>query len=264
MALRQGIHEGDATDLLKKVTPGSIDLILTDPPYNVTQKNNLHTMGRRGIAFDWDGDFNQLDWLSDAVTALKPGGTFISFNDWKNLGDISKALTSLGMVVKRQLHWYKFDPIPRNRDRCVIQRMEYAVYAVKPGAKWTFNRDGAPTTLKPCCKPYLASGTKYCGACGRRVAAKGYEDGIFYHGLQKDYLHPTKKPDNLWGDIIKVFSNKGDMVLDPFSGVGTLAVAATRTERQHISFELDWLYAMWGRHRWKQELVLKTKHVVTV
>jgi DNA modification methylase len=261
MALKQGIYLGDALKLLKKVKDESVDLIVTDPPYNVTQDNNLDTMGRRGIDFAWDGEFDQTSWLRDGVRALKPGGTFVSFNDWKNLGDVSKALKLLGMNVKRQLAWYKTNPMPRNKDRVPVQRMEYAIYAVKPGAPWAFNLGAAPNKLKKCCKPYLGDDSKYCGSCGRRVAPKGYEDGIFYHSIQRDYLHPTKKPDELWEDIIKVFSNEGDTVLDPFAGVGTLAVAATRTGRKHISFEMDWLYVMWANHRWKQEL---SKQAVTV
>lgn len=261
MALKQGIHQGDANKLIKRVPSESVDLIVTDPPYNVTQENNLHTMGRRGIEFSWDGDFDQVGWLREHVRTLRPGGTFVSFNDWKNLGQVAEALRILGMIPKRQLCWYKTNPMPRNKDRVPVQRMEAAIYAVKPGGKWTFNLGAAPTKLNSCCKSYLADASKYCGACGRRVAPKGYEDGIFYHSIQRDYLHPTKKPDALWEDIIKLFSNEGDTVLDPFSGVGTLAVAATRTGRKHISFEMDWVYRMWGTHRWKTEL---QKYTVTV
>ena len=250
--LDEGIYLGDSLRLLKKVTPESISLVLADPPYNVSRKNNLKTMGRRGIEFSWDRGFDQTGWLSPAITTITPGGAIIVFNDWKNLGDIAKALKLLGMNVKRTLQWYKTNPIPRNKDRVPVQRMEYAVYAVKPGEKWTFNRGAAPTKLRKCCKPYLEVEAKYCGDCGRRIAPKGYEDGIFYHPIQKDALHPTKKPDRLWEDIIKVFTNKGEWVLDPFAGSGTLAIAGTRTGRKHISFDNDWVYVMWARHLWKQ------------
>lgn len=258
MTLKQGIHNGDALKLFSKVPSSSVALVIADPPYNITQENNLDTMGRRGIEFSWDGKFDQTAWLPEAVRVLSPGGTFVSYNDWKNMGEVAKALTLLGMKPKRLLAWYKTNPMPRNKDRVPVQRMEYAIYAVKPGAPWTFNLNAAPTKLKNCCKPYLDNGDKYCGSCGRRVAPKGYEDGVFYHSIQRDILHPTKKPDALWEDIIRVFSNEGDTVLDPFAGVGTLAVAATRAKRKHISFELDWLYAMWGQSRWKKELSKQT------
>jgi site-specific DNA-methyltransferase (adenine-specific) len=261
--LNEGIYLGDSLRLLKRVAPESISLVLADPPYNISRKNNLETMGRRGIEFSWDGGFDQVAWLKSAVDTLMPGGAFVGFNDWKNLGEIANALKVLGMQVKRPIQWYKTNPIPRNKDRVPVQRMEYAVYAVKPGAKWTFNLGAAPTKLRRCCKPYLMADARYCGSCGRRIAAKGYEDGIFYHSIQKDILHPTKKPDDLWGDIIKVFSNEGDWVLDPFAGAGTLAIAGTRTNRKHISFDNDWLYVMWAKHLWKLEKN-KKKKLVTV
>ncbi len=253
MRLKEGIFEGDSFKLLRRLPAESVRLVLADPPYNVSQKNNLHTMGRRGIEFSWDGGFDQVGWLKAATDALMPGGSIVIFNDWKNLGQLAEALRILGMLVKRPLHWYKFNPMPRNIGRVPVQRMEYALWAVKPGAPWVFNMDGAPITLKRCCKPYLKAGDKYCGSCGRRVMAKGYEDGIFYHVTQSDLLHETKKPDGLWADIIKIFSNEGEWVIDPFAGAGTLAVAATRTNRKHMSFDNDWLYVMWAKHLWRKE-----------
>jgi len=257
MAIGYGLHYGDALKLLNRVPDESVDLIVADPPYNVSQKNNLETMGRRGIEFSWDGQFDQTCWLPHAARVLKKGGTFVSFNDWRNLGEVAKALRLLGLRDKRDLYWYKTNPMPRNKKRVPVQRMESAIYAVKPGAKWTFNLGAAPTKMKSCCKPYLTQDDKYCAKCGRRVAPKGYEDGIFYHSIQKDFLHPTKKPDALWEDIIRIFSNEGDTVLDPFAGVGTLAVAAARTGRNQISFDNDYLYVMWGNHRLRKVLAAK-------
>ena len=233
MALKEGVYCGDSLRLLRRVEPGSVKLIITDPPYNVSRPNNLHTMGRRGIEFSWDGGFDQVRWLKPAVDALAPGGAIVIFNDWKNLETIAEALRILWIDVKRDLYWYKTNPIPRNMKRCFVQRMESAIYAVKPGGKWTFNRD----------------------------SAKGYEDGVFKYPIQHDVLHPTKKPDALYAEIIKLLTNEGDLVLDPFAGSGTLAIAATRTNRRHISFELDWVYAMWAKHQWRKEQV---KQLVTV
>jgi len=232
MALKEGIYCGDAFRLLKRVTPGSVQLIIADPPYNTTRENNLQTMGRRGIDFSWDGEFDQVGWLMSAVEALAPGGAMVIFNDWKNMGLLAEALRILGMRKEmRDLHWHKANPIPRNMKRCFIQRMESAIYAVKPGAKWIFNRD----------------------------ETKSYEDGIFSFPIQHDLLHETKKPDALYEEIIRLLSNEGDLVLDPFAGSGTLAVAATRANRRHISFELDWLFVVWAKHQWKKE---KAKQLV--
>lgn len=106
--LHSAIYRGDAFELLKAVPDQSVRLVLTDPPYEISQANNLHTMGRRGIDFGtWDHSFDQTGWLEDAVRPLVKGGSIIIWNDWKLLGTIAAHLQSLGMVVKRQLMWRK-------------------------------------------------------------------------------------------------------------------------------------------------------------
>jgi len=209
------IYLGDAFQLLKHVKPASVQLVLTDPPYNVSQANNLHTMGRRSIDFGkWDHSFDQTGWLEDAVRALAKGGSLVIWNDWKILGFIAAHLQSLGVVVKRPMRWRKNNPVPRNMLRVPVQGDEYCLWAVKPLNKskggWTFNKRSSVS----------------------------YERGEFLHPVVS-HAHPNKKPDRIFQDIIKIFSNPGDLVLDPFAGAGTTAAAAQRTRRRHISFEND-------------------------
>jgi DNA modification methylase len=204
------IYLGDAFELLKLVEPGSVRLILCDPPYNVSQANNLHTMGRRSIDFgDWDHGFDQTGWLEDAVKTLMKGGSMIIWNDWKLLGIIAAHLQALGMVVKRQMRWTKSNPIPRNMLRVPVQSDECCLWAVKPKAKWVFHKRQSVS----------------------------YERGEFHHPVITRNPHPNKKPDQIFRDMIEIFSDEGDLVLDPFAGSGTTAVAAQLTGRRHISFE---------------------------
>lgn len=210
--IRSAIYWGDAFLLLKEVPSESVQLVLTDPPYEISRKNNLHTMGRRGIDFGtWDHAFDQTGWLEDAVRSLKKGGSIIIWNDWKLLGIIAAHLESLGMVVKRQLVWRKSNPMPRNLLRVPVQASEYALWAVKPKGKWVFNK-----------RPEMP-----------------YERGEFTYPVVRGSKHPTKKPDGLFEDLIRMFSDEGDVVLDPFAGSGTTACAAQRTRRTHISFEYE-------------------------
>lgn len=207
----QILVHGDALSLMAELIPASVAMVLTDPPYNITRPNNLHTMGRKGIEWKWDGSFDQFSWLPLAVEALRPGGALVIFNDWKNLGDIAKVLASLGCEAKRDLVWSKSNPMPRNRDRSYVQAREYALWAVKSSSKvkWTFNR-----------------------------RSKSYETGMFSYPVQHS-LHPTKKPDGLFRELIEIHTNPGDTVLDPFAGEATTAVACRKSGRKSISFEID-------------------------
>lgn len=68
---------------------GQADLILTDPPYNISVKNNFHTIGRHGIDFGkWDKGFDLTGWIPVAIDHLKAGGSIVIFNDWKNMVDV--------------------------------------------------------------------------------------------------------------------------------------------------------------------------------
>lgn len=220
------IQLGSAFDLLPTVPEASIRLLLTDPPYAVSRKNGLKSMGRSGIDFgDWDYDFDQLGWLSLAAPAICPGGSIVIFNDWKNLGDIAKELTRLRFEVKRKLIWQKSNPSPRNLNRSFVQGTEEAIWAVKKSnkTKWVFNR-----------RP-----------------GNAYETGIFKFPVQTKKKHPTKKPDGLFQAIIEILTNPGDTVLDPFAGSGTTAYAAEVSGRKHLSFELNPEYHQLAIAHWK-------------
>ena len=196
-----------------------VDAIITDPPYNISRKNNFHTLkGRKGIDFgEWDKGFEQLKWLESANKLLKPGGSIIVFNDWKNLGTIAKFLEqSYDYEIKDVIRWIKKNPMPRNRDRRYITDYEFAIWLVKIGAKWTFNR-----------------------------SSKTYERPEFLHGLVsgKEKLgHPTQKPLKLMENILKIHTNKNDLILDPFMGSGSTIEAAKNTNRDFIGIELNKKY----------------------
>jgi len=235
---QSGLYLGNAFLLLPRVRPGTVRLVLSDPPYNVSRENNLETMGRRGIDFEWDHGFDQTGWLHHATNALMPGGSIVIWNDWKNLGEVADKLQDLGLDVKRDLHWIKDNPLPRNRDRSFVQAVESALWAVKPGGRWVFNR-----------RPEL-----------------GYENGVFRHAVVRDKLHPSKKPDPIFRALIEILSNPGDLVLDPFAGVFTTAINAQATGRRHISFELREDYFEEGARRLQvlldeQKLSLKTTEI---
>lgn len=217
-ALETGVYHGDALQLIPLLPDASVDLIVSDPPYNTSRENNLHTMGRGGFNFGWDGNFNQVEWLRKIAPKVRKGGAAIVFNDWKNLGLMDAAFKALGFEAKRVLQWRKSNPVPRNRDRVPVQAHEFALWAVKLGGpkgnKWTFNRTTAH-----------------------------YEDGVFTWPVPRAPKgrdrHPSKKPDALFRDLIRMFSNQRDLVVDPFAGGGTMAFAATEEGRRHISFELS-------------------------
>lgn len=194
-----------------------VDLILTDPPYNISRDNNFSTIGRNGIDFgEWDKNFNQLKWLNNIGKIVNKDGSIIIFNDWKNMGLISNKLEKEGFIIKDLIRWVKPAPMPRNTNRRYVTDFEFAVWAVKKGSKWTFNKGDK--------YPYLRPSYSFSPPMGSKR------------------IHPTEKPIELLKEIIKVHSNKGDVVFDPFSGSGAISNAAFDMDRFYIGSELNKKY----------------------
>lgn len=206
------LFNGDCLEVMDKLIAEGIkvDAVITDPPYNIAKDNNFHTMGRSGIDFgEWDKGFDLFSYINKVYKILDKNGSFVVFNDWKNLGDISRYAESLGFVTKDMIRLEKTNPMPRNRDRRYITDFECAIWFTMPKAKWVFNRQ-SDTYERP----------KYVGS------------------IEKG-LHPTQKNLGLMEWLLKIHSNENDLILDPFMGSGTTAIASINTNRKFIGIELD-------------------------
>ncbi len=206
------IYNMDSLEGMGYIDDESIDSIITDPPYNVSRKSNFHTMGRVGVDFgEWDKNFNQTSWIKQAVSKVKKGGNIVIFNDWKNMSYIKDELEFNKCLIKEMLIWKKPNPMPRNRDRLYVTTCEFAIWATK-GKGWTFNRQRS-----------------------------NYENAIFEYPSvhSKKRLHKTQKPIELIEDIIKIHTNENDIILDPFMGSGSTAIACINTNRSYMGFEIS-------------------------
>ena len=195
-----------------------VNHIITDPPYNISKKNNFSSMKgshRKGIDFgEWDKGFDLTGWIADYADLLDRNGSMIIFCDWKSLSDIIRRLNACGMAGKDLIVWQKSNPMPRNVNRRYVQDREYAIWAVKKKAKWVFN--------KPEDKPYLRSLYETPTVLGKERTK-----------------HPTQKSLALMEELIRIHTNEGEIVLDPFMGSGTTGVACAKLGRSFIGIEKD-------------------------
>jgi site-specific DNA-methyltransferase (adenine-specific) len=161
---------------------------------------------------DWDSKFtleSLNEFVSEFYRVLRKGGTAIVFFDLWKITDLKNILEDNKFKQPRFIEWIKTNPQPLNSSRNYLTNCrEIALLGVKGGSP-TFNSK--------------------------------YDNAIYKYPLQggKDRFHPTQKSLPLFQDLIAKHSNPGDLILDPFSGSGTTAVAAKLTERNFIGCEVD-------------------------
>ena len=197
-----------------------VDLIIADPPYVISKESQFHTMkdrknARTGTNFGaWDTEFDNKPWIRRAFKVLNEGGSLVVFNDFKKITTIIEYASKVGFEYKDVLVWKKTNPMPRNRDRRYVPSLEMMIWFVKPDKKWTFNRK-----------------------------KETYESGVFEYASESGggfkRIHPTQKPVKLIEALIEIHSDEGDLVLDPFMGSSTTAIASINVNRRFIGFELD-------------------------
>lgn len=203
-------------DLIKDINEGSVDLLLTDPPYCVSRDYQLgfSNMGRSGMNYGkWDYDFDQKEWIRLCSPLVRDGGSIIIFNDWKNMSYLVEELENNNYVIKDLLRWEKLNPMPRNVNSRYVMDFECALWAVKGKKKWTFNKPVNVSYLKPVFKSSLVLG--------------------------KTRIHPTQKNLTVIEEILSIHSNDNDLVFDPFAGSGVVAIACKNLNRRFIGSEIE-------------------------
>lgn len=217
----------DSLDYIKRIQSSSIDLILTDPPYQISKESWFKNgRNKKFIAMtndfgDWDREDIDLDLMfSEFYRVLRKGGTLILFYDiWKS-NEIRILSDKYKFKQPRVGQWIKNNPTPINSNRNYLSNsIEYFFTFVK-GKKPTFNS----------------------------VYDKGIYNYPICHGKER-VGHPTQKPLILFTEIIEKHSNVGDVVLDPFAGSFTTAVACKISNRNYICIEKNEEYFEIGKSR---------------
>lgn len=197
----------DCLEGLSKIDDKSIDLIITDPPYGISREINcknqkIGTSAKLNFNF---GDWDKLDiaWFNMAVK--KTRGWLITFCAKKDIGLFWNILENNKFKAIDCLCWVKPDPLPFNCKSKFVNAWEAIVVGKLAGSKWN---------------------SKYQHNILRYQAPKN-----------KSRIHPTQKPIDLIKTLIELTTNEKDIVLDPFIGSGTTAIACKMINRNYIGFE---------------------------
>lgn len=213
---------GDSSEHIKNVADQSIDLILTDPPYNLGRYStgNIKMSWRKDFNNDvaeWDTTiFNPAEWLDEFKRVLKPTGTIFAFTSYNLLGQwhqfFDPVFDTFQFIV-----WHKTNPPPKLRRAGFLNSCELIVCVWNKGHTWNFTKqkDMHNFIESPICM-------------GRERV--------------KNPVHPTQKPIKVLSRLVKLATNPGDLVFDPFMGVGSSGVAALQLDRRFLGIEIDPTY----------------------
>lgn len=235
---------GDSSDIMKQVPDASVDLILTSPPYNF------------GMSYDtvndkkeWNKYFSDLFVIfNECIRCLKSGGRIVVniqplFSD--NIPShhiISTYFLSKGMLWKGGILWEK------NNYNCNYSAWGSWKSPSSPYLKYTHE------FIEIYCKDSLKkSGDKD----NIDITADEFKTWVLAKwsiGTVKasKYNHPATMPEQLAERVIKLFSFKNDVILDPFNGVGTVTAVANRLDRKYIGIDISKEYCATAEQRIKE------------
>lgn len=239
---------GDTFEALKNVPPESIDLIIVDPPYNLSKNYHGNKFNKRNNEA-YQKYTN--DWLDLVIPLLKPNGTLYVCCDWES-GMVIGDVLSEKITIKNRITWQREKG--RGAKTNWKNGMEDIWYCVK-GADYTFNVDDVKLRKKVI-TPYRENGEpkdweETEGGNFRDTYPSNFWGDITipFWSMPENTAHPTQKPEKLIAKLILASSNKGDIVLDPFLGSGTTSVVAKKLDRLYIGIEQNPQYAIWSEKR---------------
>ena len=201
------LMRGDCLERMKEIPDGSVDMVLTDPPYGMDYQSNRRVVKQKFVKIEND---NHLSWTEDFIEqcwrVMRQNTSLYFFCSWHNI-DFFKQAIERKFKIKNVVVWVKNNHGSGDLKAGYAPKHEFVIYANK-------------------------------GRCLNR--GKRIPDVMEFDKVSSSKLvHPTEKNISMLEVFIKQSSDHSNVVLDPFMGSGTTGVACLKTSRNFIGIELD-------------------------
>lgn len=248
----------DCIQGMSKLPDGSVDLVFADPPFNIGFKYDVYDDRRTADEYlEWSRG-----WMEQVARVLKSDGSF-----WLAIGDDFAAelkvlaTRDLGMHCRNWVVWYY--TFGMHCKAKFTRSHTHLFYFVKDREKFTFN----DMSVRVPSARMLVYGDRRANPKGRvpddtwvlrpqdiPESFQAEEDTWHFPRVAGTFkeragFHGCQMPEQLLGRIIKVSSNEGETVLDPFAGSGSTLVVAKKLGRRHLGFEMSKEYAAAAQER---------------
>ncbi len=242
------IRQGDCIAGLQTLADGSVDLAFADPPFNIGYDYDVYQDNLQNDEYlNWTRQ-----WMSEVKRVLKDDGSF-----WLAIGDEYAAelkvmlQRELGFACRSWVIWYYTFGV--NCTKKFNRSHAHLFHMVKDAKNFTFNAD----QIRVPSARQLVYGDKRANSKGRlpddtwvlrpQDLPQGFnaDDDTWYFPRvagtfkERQGFHGCQMPEQLLGRIVRVSSNEGEIVLDPFGGSGTTLAVAKKLNRRYLGFELS-------------------------
>ena len=233
----------DCISRMKKFPDNSFDHCITDPPYNISgydnkkeigwyKSNDLWKVDKKfsKIEEKWD-QFNDKDyldfsivWISEIKRLVKDNGNILIFGTYHNIYKIGFLLEKLDLKINNSIIWYKRNAFPNITQRLFCESTEQIIWAVnnsrKKAKNWVFNYK----QLKEM-------------TINKKQMRNMWDIPMTKLSEKKYGKHPSQKPEEVIKRLILGCTNKHEIIIDPFSGSGTIPYVAKSHDRKFIGIE---------------------------
>lgn len=235
---------GDALAILKSIPDHSIDHCITDPPYNISGYDNKKKIGWLESNKHWteSKNFSKIDakwdkfsnddyvkftrsWIEQIIRIVKPNGNIIIFGSYHNIYRIGSILQDFDRKLINSITWYKRNAFPNVTQRMLCESTEHIIWAAnetqKKAKNWVFNYKELKTI----------NGDKQMRNMWDLTSTPPSE--------KKSGKHPSQKPVSVISRLVKGMTKKGELIIDPFMGSGTLPLVANSLGRKFVGIDND-------------------------
>ena len=201
--MKFNLMQGDCLERMKEIPDGSVDMVLTDPPYGMSFISNYRKDKYEAIQND-----SNLSWLCEFIDesfrVAKDNTAHYVFCSFHNI-DVFKQAIEKKFKIKNILVWEKNNTSMGDLKADFAPKVEFVIFFQK----------------------------------GRRLINGKRDPNIFKFSRTGNKHHPTEKPVDMIEYLLSKFSDTGNTILDPFMGSGSTGVACKNTNRKFIGIEMD-------------------------
>ncbi len=250
---------------MQEITDASVNLIFTDPPYFQYRAQNVKGLKNHKdvvTEFEFDGFRSEEEYLAfledimkESYRVAKEGASGYLFCADDFVSYLNRIIEAAGFKVRKVIHWHKTNPFPAISSRKMFANsMELLIHFSK-GSPATWNH-------KPVNEMHNYRNTAITKADIEALIEKYHKEDeigqlldLMKEAIRNDTLdnlienpicmgeertrHKTQKPLKVCIPFIEISSNPGDIILDPFMGAGSTAIAALKTGRNFMGYEID-------------------------